>query len=63
MKVDDFRLIATLPDQYDYELFNDGQGNIMILGKNGREVIGWRIIKDELRPIDFNVVPKSDEYR
>ena len=55
MKTSDFKLIATLPDAYDYEFFNDGNGNIMILGKNGREVIGWRIVKNELIPIDFNL--------
>lgn len=63
MKIKDFRLIATLPDSYDYELFNDGKGNIMVLGKNGQEVIGFRIIDDELRSIRFEVVPKEDEYR
>lgn len=63
MKVSDFRLIATLPDSYDYELFNDGKGHIMVLGKTGQEVIGFRIINEELRPISFEVIPKGDDYR
>lgn len=63
MKVSDFKLLTTLPDGYDYSIVEDNNNNILILGKNYQTVIGLRIIKNELRPVVFEVVPKGDEYR
>lgn len=63
MKVSDFQLLATLPDLYDYSLFEDHNGNTMVIGKNHQTVIGFRIIKDELLPIRFEAVPESNGHR
>lgn len=61
MKISDIKLIGRLPDEYDYDLFNDGAGNIMVLGKNGQNIIGYRIGDGELRSISLDYAPKNDE--
>lgn len=63
MKVSDFKLLVTLPELYDYSIFEDGDNRMMVIGKNHQTVIGFRIINDELRPIKFQVEPKEGEYR
>ena len=63
MKASDFKLLATLPDLYDYSIFEDHNGSTMVIGKNHQSVIGFRIIEDKLRPIRFEAVPESNGHR
>lgn len=63
MKVSDFKLLSTLPELYDYSLFEDHNGSTMVIGKNHQNVIGFRIINDKLRPIRFEPIPESTGHR
>lgn len=63
MKVSDFKLLATLPDEYNYSILEVREGIPMILGINHQTAIAFRIINGELRPVSFEAEPKGDEYR
>jgi len=52
MKVSDFNLLSTLPEEYDYELFND---NKMVIGKQHQTIIGFLIKDNKLLPITFDM--------
>jgi len=62
MTIDDFKLLTTLPPLYDYSIY-EHDGAPMIIGKNHQEVIGFKIIKNELRPIKFEPIRYVDDYR
>lgn len=54
MKVSDFKLLATLPEEYEYEILGHYKDpHLVIIGYKGREIIGRWIMLDGLRPIIF----------
>lgn len=63
MKVSEFSLLATLPNEYDYSIFEDFNGSTMIIGKNHQTIIGFRIIDDKLHPIKFECEPEYNGIR
>lgn len=52
MKVNDFKLLTALPEEYDYELMiiNDKQA---VIGTLNRTIIGFFIRNNKLIPIKF----------
>ena len=54
MKVSDFKLLSTLPDQYDYELFTH-QSELMVIGKIHQTIVGFFIKDNKLVPINFEM--------
>jgi hypothetical protein len=52
MTVDDFKLLSTLPEKYDYDIFTHGDG-LMVIGKCFQTIIGFYIREDKLVPIRF----------
>lgn len=63
MKASDFKLLATLPDLYEYTIFEDHNEEVMVVGKNYQSVIVYKIINDELRPINLNLASKPAGHR
>jgi hypothetical protein len=61
MKVSDFKLLATMPDEYDYETFN-WDGCVTAIGKKHQTIIGFRIENNELIQIRFEN-KKEDKKR
>jgi hypothetical protein len=51
MKVNDFKLLATLPEEYDYEIFPQQGGIILVIGKQHQVIIGFLVHENELKPI------------
>ncbi len=54
MKPKQFKLLTTLPEDYDYELFKLNDEPIVI-GKQQESIIGFFIKEDKLVPIDFEM--------
>ena len=52
MKVSDFKLLSTLPEKYDYRIW-ESNNSILIMGINKNEVIGYRFENAELKQIYF----------
>lgn len=52
MKVSDFKLLATLPEEYDYELYNHNK-NLLIVGRLGQHALIHYISNGKLSPISF----------
>jgi len=55
VKPRDFKLLATLPEGYDYRLFDNYINNqIMVIGANqDKGIIGFFIHNDELLPMNI----------
>lgn len=55
MKVNDFKLLATLPEEYDYELFPQLEGRILIIGRlensSKASIVGYMLENNELKNI------------
>jgi hypothetical protein len=56
MKVRDFKVIATLPEEYEYRLFEQDDG-ILVIGAQHQSVIAFRVKDGELLPLDLSVIP------
>jgi hypothetical protein len=52
MKVSDFKLLSTLPEEYDYDLFTINNEQTVI-GKQHQTIIGFIIRNNKLVPINF----------
>ena len=55
MKPSQFKLLATLPEGFDYEIMTFN-GHKAVVGKNGQSIIGFFIREDKLVPIDFMLI-------
>lgn len=54
MKVSDFKLLSTLPEEYDYQIFEHGNnGDILVIGKQNQNIIGFLVHENELKLIKF----------
>ncbi len=58
MKASDFKLLSTLPDEYDYELFTLNN-EPAVIGKRHQTIIGFMIRADKLVPINFTTEPNK----
>jgi len=56
MKVSDFKLLSTLPEEYDYELFKLNN-ETMAFGTLHQTVIGFVIRDNRLISVNFSVGP------
>ena len=58
MKVSDFKLLTTLPEEYDYEFFtlNNRQA---VIGKQHQTIIGFYIHENKLTTINFSSEPTN----
>jgi hypothetical protein len=52
MKVSDFKLFATLPDGWEYEIFTFNN-DLIVIGRNGSHIIGFKIEDDKLVQLQF----------
>lgn len=53
MKVNDFKLLSTLPVEFDYELFPQGEDGILVIGKQHQTIIGFLMKNNELSQVRF----------
>lgn len=48
MKTSDFKLLSTLPKEFDYGLFDQLDNGILVVGKKNRTIIAFRLHGDRL---------------
>jgi len=53
MKVNDFKLLATLPEEYDYEIFPQGDHQL-IIGKKHATIVGFLLVNEKLHSVKFD---------
>lgn len=53
MKVSDFKLLSTLPEEFDYELFFHSESSIWVIGKSGQSVVSFLLKDSKFLPINF----------
>lgn len=54
MKVSDFKLLATLPDGYDYRIYPHANNDLLIVGNKGSNYIFYVIATNKLFPLSIN---------
>jgi len=51
MKISDFKLLCELPEEYEYEIFTQSEGNYLVIGKKDSAIIGFYMQDKKLIPI------------
>jgi hypothetical protein len=56
MKARQFKILAELPEEYEYELFTQSNGSILIVGLKDREVIAFTLKEEKLQSVNLSAV-------
>lgn len=59
MKVSDFKLLAELPEEYDYEIFTQGFDGYLIIGKLHHTIIGFLLKENQLNQVQFETEERT----
>jgi len=58
MKVNDFKLLATLPEEYDYEIFKQPEG-LLVIGRCFSTIIAFTISNDKIYTLEIKEKDKD----